>query len=43
MNSIFNAAKTLGSGNLKLLSSGRELFGTVIKDGVNDKTVTVKY
>ena len=32
MSSIWNFANTLRHGNLKMLNSGRELFGTVIQD-----------
>ena len=41
MSSIWNLANPLRTGSIKLLPSGRELFGTVIKHGVSDKTVTV--
>jgi len=32
----------LTTGSLRLAHSGRELYGTVIKAGVNQKTVTIK-
>jgi len=38
---IWNTISLAYSGNVKLLDSGRELFGTVTKHGVNDKTITV--
>ncbi len=43
MASVWNLLNPLrnGGGTLKLLDSGRELFGTVIKHGINDKTITV--
>ena len=41
MSSIWNLTNSLRTGHYNLLSSGRELFGTVIKDGLNKKTVTV--
>lgn len=31
----------LRTGHMKLLGSGREFYGTVIKDGINKKTCTV--
>mmetsp|Transcript_5532 Transcript_5532/g.3893 ORF Transcript_5532/g.3893 Transcript_5532/m.3893 type:complete len:109 (+) Transcript_5532:26-352(+) len=40
--SIYNFAHPLRKGHIRLADSGRELFGTVIKQGVNDKTVTVR-
>ncbi len=42
MSSVFNFGNPLRNGHFKLLSSGRELFGTVIKHGLNPKTCTVK-
>ena len=39
---LWNTISLTLTGNVKLLDSGRELFGTVIKHGVNDKTVTVR-
>ena len=42
MSSVWNFANPLTSGALKLAKSGRELYGTVVKAGVNKKTVTVK-
>lgn len=40
--SIWNTLTTVRTGRVKLLDSGRELFGTVVKHGINDKTVTVR-
>jgi len=37
MSPIRNHAK-----NLKLMPNGQEFYGTVIKSGVNDKTITVR-
>lgn len=31
----------LGKVNLNMAPAGKDLFGTVVKKGVNDKTVTV--
>lgn len=44
MSSVWNLLNPIRNGgtNLKLLSGGREFFGTVIKHGKMDKTVTVK-
>ncbi|EAR84967.1 30S ribosomal protein S17 (macronuclear) [Tetrahymena thermophila SB210] len=44
MSSVWNLLNPIRNGatGLKLLSSGRELFGTVIQHGKMDKTVTVK-
>lgn len=42
MSSIWNFTNPLTTGSLRLAHSGRELYGTVIKAGVNQKTVTVK-
>lgn len=39
---LWNTISLAQTGRLKLLDSGRELFGTVVKHGVNDKTVTVR-
>jgi ribosomal protein S17 len=39
---IWNTISFLETGRMKLLGSGQELFGTVVKHGVNDKTVTVR-
>lgn len=41
MSSVWNFMNPLRNGHIKLLGSGRELFGTVIKDSVNPKTCTV--
>jgi small subunit ribosomal protein S17 len=41
MTSLWNLASPLRTGFLNLKSSGCELFGTVTKAGVNNKTVTV--
>lgn len=45
MSAIWNLLNPIrcGGTNLKLMSSGRELFGTVIKSGKINKTVTVKF
>lgn len=42
MSVIWNFTNPLRTGSLKLATSGRELYGTVVKAGVNKKTVTVK-
>ncbi|EGR31697.1 ribosomal protein, putative [Ichthyophthirius multifiliis] len=44
MSSVWNLLNPVRNGGqtLKLLDSGREFFGTVIKHGINDKTVTVR-
>lgn len=42
MSSIWNFTNPLTTGSLKLARAGRELYGTVVKSGVNKKTVTVK-
>jgi small subunit ribosomal protein S17 len=42
MSTVWNFLNPLKTGNLQLARSGRELYGTVIKAGVNKKTVTVK-
>ena len=44
MSSVWNLLNPIrcGGTNLKLLNSGRELFGTVVKHGKINKTVTVK-
>mmetsp|Transcript_19131 Transcript_19131/g.34847 ORF Transcript_19131/g.34847 Transcript_19131/m.34847 type:complete len:122 (-) Transcript_19131:635-1000(-) len=41
MTSVWNLMSPLRTGFLNLKASGNELFGTVIKAGVNRKTVTV--
>ena len=42
MASIWNYLSTLRTGHNYLARSGNEMFGTVIKHGVNQKTVTVR-
>lgn len=42
MSSVWNFVNPLRSGSLKIAKSGREMYGTVTKAGVNKKTVTVK-
>lgn len=39
---LWNSISLTHTGRIKLLDAGRELFGTVIQHGVNDKTVTVR-
>lgn len=39
---LWNTISLVRTGKVKLLDSGRELFGTVVKHGVNDKTITVR-
>lgn len=39
---LWNTISLTQTGRIKLLDSGRQLFGTVVKHGVNDKTVTVR-
>ena len=39
--SIYNLRHPLRTGNIRLAPSGKELFGTVIRDGKMNKTVTV--
>lgn len=39
---LWNTISLAQTGKVKLLDSGQELFGTVVKHGVNDKTVTVR-
>lgn len=41
MASIWNFLSPLRTGHSYLAKSGNELFGTVIKHGVNNKTITV--
>lgn len=43
MSSVWNLLNPIRNGGtgMKLLGSGRELFGTVIRSGKMDKTVTV--
>lgn len=42
MSSIWNLTHPLRTGLMNLAPAGRELYGTVIKSGVNQKTVTVR-
>jgi ribosomal protein S17 len=42
MSALWNLLSPLRTGHIPLAHSGRELFGTVIKHGINLKTVTVK-
>ncbi|CAG9329278.1 unnamed protein product [Blepharisma stoltei] len=42
MSSIWNLTSGLRTGFLKIAPAGRELYGTVVKSGVNKKTVTVR-
>jgi ribosomal protein S17 len=42
MSSLWNILSPIRSGIIKINGSGHELFGTVIKHGINDKTVTVR-
>lgn len=42
MVNLWNTISLAQTGKIKLLDSGRELFGTVIQHGVNNKTVTVR-
>lgn len=39
---LWNSISLTRTGRIKILDSGRELFGTVVQHGVNDKTVTVR-
>ena len=39
--SIYNLRHPLRTGNIRLAPSGKEVFGTVIRDGKMNKTVTV--
>lgn len=41
MSSIWNFLSPLRTGHHYLAKSGNEMFGTVVKHGVNNKTVTV--
>lgn len=43
MSSIWNLTSPIRNGSIKLLNAGRELYGTVIQHGVNNKTVTVSF
>lgn len=43
MSSIWNFLSPLRTGHHYLAKSGNEMFGTVIKHGVNKKTVTVAF
>jgi small subunit ribosomal protein S17 len=42
MSSLWNFTNPLRTGCFRLQKSGRELYGTVVKAGVNQKTVTVR-
>lgn len=42
MSSLWNILAPIRSGIIKLNGSGHELFGTVVKHGVNNKTITVR-
>ena len=42
MSAVWNFMNPLRNCHMKLLGSWRELFGTVIRDGLNLKTCTVK-
>ena len=42
MSNIWNLAHPLRRGNVQLASGGQELFGTVIRHGRMNKTVTVR-
>ncbi len=39
---IYNLSHQLRTGFIRLAPSGKELFGTVIKQGLNANTVTVR-
>lgn len=39
---LWNTIALAQTGRIKLRDSGQELFGTVIRHGINDKTVTVR-
>lgn len=39
---LWNTIAPAETGRVKIMDSGKELYGTVIKHGVNDKTVTVR-
>jgi small subunit ribosomal protein S17 len=42
MSSIWNIKESVRTGHIRLLGGGRELFGTVVRSGRMNKTVTVK-
>ena len=42
MSSLWNLLSPVRSGAIKVAGSGNQLFGTVVKHGLNDKTVTVR-
>ena len=42
MSSLWNILAPIRSGIIKVSGSGHEKFGTVIRHGINDKTVTVR-
>ncbi len=42
MSSLWNILAPIRSGIIKINGSGQELFGTVVRHGINDKTVTVR-
>ncbi len=42
MSSLWNILAPIRSGIIKVNGSGYELFGTVVKHGVNNKTITVR-
>lgn len=39
---LWNTISNAQTGRIKLLDSGRQLYGTVVQHGVNDKTITVR-
>jgi len=39
---IYNLSHPLRTGFIRLAPSGKELFGTVVKQGLNANTVTVR-
>lgn len=42
MSSIWNILAPVRSGIIKLNGSGHELVGTVVRHGLNEKTITVR-
>jgi ribosomal protein S17 len=42
MSSLWNILAPVRSGIIKVNGSGHELVGTVIRHGINDKTITVR-
>ena len=42
MVNLWNSISLAQTGKIKLMDSGRELFGTVVRHGLNDKTITVR-